>query len=94
MGICPGCPVGTRRCFYRGLDEFEKMACDFAEAGARAGVPVMIACAEQGLGRLRARLDGLGECVTWADMADIGANPNRLISAISRFAGQYPGRCA
>jgi anti-sigma regulatory factor (Ser/Thr protein kinase) len=30
--------------------------------------------------------------VTWADASEWGANPGRLISAISWFAQQYPGR--
>lgn len=77
---------------HRGVAEFEAAACEFAKTAARVGAAVLIACPARSLGRLRARLDGLGDRVTWADMADIAPNPGRLIHEISRFAGQHPGR--
>lgn len=78
--------------FYRGAAEFETLACRFAETAARVGDAVLVSGPATSLARLRARLDGLGERVTWADMADMGANPGRLISALARFADQHSGR--
>jgi anti-sigma regulatory factor (Ser/Thr protein kinase) len=75
--------------FHRGAAEFETQACRFAEAAARAGDAVLVTGPASSLDTLRARLDGLGDLVTWADM---GANPGRLISALARFADQHSGR--
>jgi anti-sigma regulatory factor (Ser/Thr protein kinase) len=77
---------------YRDAAEFDAAACRFAEAAARAGAAVLIACTAPPLGRLQARLDALADQVAWADMASMGANPARLIPSISRFAEQHPGR--
>jgi anti-sigma regulatory factor (Ser/Thr protein kinase) len=75
--------------FHRGATEFVTQACRFAEAAARAGAAVLVAGPASSLDRLRARLDVLGDLVTWMDMADMGANPGRLISALDRFAHQH-----
>jgi anti-sigma regulatory factor (Ser/Thr protein kinase) len=77
---------------HHGAAEFETTTCEFAKTAARVGAAVLIACPARSLGRLRVRLDGLSDRVTWADMADIGPNPGRLIHEISRFASQHPGR--
>ncbi len=78
--------------FHRGAAEFEAQACQFAEAAASAGAAVLVTAPASSLDRLRARLDGLGDLVTWADMAELGANPGRLISALARFADQHFGQ--
>jgi hypothetical protein len=60
---------------------------------ARAGAAMLIACTTtQPLTRLRAQLNGFGEHITWVDIGDLGANPGRLIHAISRFADEHPGQ--
>jgi anti-sigma regulatory factor (Ser/Thr protein kinase) len=79
---------------YRDPAEFDAAACGFAEAAAQAGAAVLISCTGPPLGRLQARLSALGDQVAWADMASMGANPARLIPALSRFADQHPGRPA
>jgi anti-sigma regulatory factor (Ser/Thr protein kinase) len=78
--------------FHRNAAEFETQAYRFTEDAARAGAAVLVVGPASSLGGLRARLDGLGDRVTWADIAETGANPGRLISAISRFADDHPGR--
>jgi len=78
--------------FYRSAAQFEDAVCRFAEAGARAGAAVLIACTKPAIARLRARLDGIGNQVTWADIAVMGVNPGRLICAIAAFASRHPGR--
>jgi anti-sigma regulatory factor (Ser/Thr protein kinase) len=77
---------------YRDPGEFEAAACWFAEQAARAGAALLIACTGPPLARLQARLDTSSNPVAWADMASVGANPARLIPAISRFADQQAGR--
>jgi anti-sigma regulatory factor (Ser/Thr protein kinase) len=77
--------------FYRDAAEFEAEVCRFAEAGARAGSPVLVATAELSRSRLRARLSGLGDRVTWVDLPSVAANPGRLIPVLSGHADQHPG---
>jgi len=89
----PGAPgLWHAALFHRGAAEFETRVRRFAQAAARAGAAVLITGPASSLDRLRARLDGLGDRVSWADMAEIGANPGRLISAISRFTDRHPGK--
>jgi anti-sigma regulatory factor (Ser/Thr protein kinase) len=78
--------------FHRGAAEFEARACLFAEEAAQAGAAVLVLGPASGLGVLRLRLNGIGDQVTWVDVADESANPGQLISAISRFAQDHPGR--
>jgi anti-sigma regulatory factor (Ser/Thr protein kinase) len=78
--------------FHRGAAEFEARVHRFAQAAMRAGAAMLITGPANSLDRLRARLDSLGDGVSWADMAEVGVNPGRLISAISRFTDRHPGR--
>ena len=77
---------------YRGPAELEAAACQFAEDAGRAGAALFIACDSPSLRRIRDRLSGIGEHVTWTDSAGAGDNPGRMIHAISRFATKHPGR--
>lgn len=78
--------------FHRGVAEFETKACGFAETAVRAGAAVLVVGLGSSLDRLRTRLGGLRDRVTWADVTSIGANPGRLIHEISQFADQHSGR--
>jgi anti-sigma regulatory factor (Ser/Thr protein kinase) len=78
--------------FHRDAAEFETQACRFVQDAAGAGDAALVTGPASSLDRLRARLDGLGDLVTWADMADMGANPGRLIDALAQFAHQHSGR--
>jgi anti-sigma regulatory factor (Ser/Thr protein kinase) len=77
---------------YASPGEFAAGVAGFVQAAARAGDPVLVACAGTSLDVLRPRLDGHGGLVTWADMGSIGLNPARLIDSIHLFAGQHRGR--
>ena len=77
---------------YAGPGEFAAGVARFAETAARAGDPVLVACAAPAPGLLRPRLNGHGGLVTWADMRGIGLNPARLIDTISLFASRHHGR--
>jgi anti-sigma regulatory factor (Ser/Thr protein kinase) len=78
--------------FYR--DQREYLACvdDFSWAGLAAGEPVFIAvpAARSRLVRERLSLDS-GQ-VTYADMAETGRNPARIIPEIATFLDRHPGR--
>jgi len=78
--------------FHRDTAEFETQACLFAEDAVRVGAAVLIIGPATSRDRLRRGLGGLNDHVTWADVPETGANPGRLISAISRFAREHPGR--
>jgi anti-sigma regulatory factor (Ser/Thr protein kinase) len=78
--------------FHRGAAEFEMRASRFAEAAVRAGAAVLVTGPAGSLGGLRARLDGISDLVSWADMADKSRNPGRLISALASFAERHAGR--
>jgi anti-sigma regulatory factor (Ser/Thr protein kinase) len=77
---------------YASPGEFAAGVAGFVQAAARAGDPVLVACAGTSLDVLRSRLDGHGGLVTWADMRGMGLNPARLIDSIHLFAGQHRGR--
>ena len=77
---------------YAGPGELAVGVARFVETAARAGAPVLVACAGPGLDLLRPRLNGRGALVTWADMRRVGLNPARLIDTISLFARQHSGR--
>ena len=76
---------------YRQPSELEAAAYQFAEDAARAGAALLIACNSPSLSRIRPQLASIGH-VTWTDTSDLGANPGRMIHAISRFAAQHAGR--
>ena len=77
--------------FYRTRAEFTSGVLPFAEAGAKAGVPVMVASQGRNLELMRARLDGLGERVAFADLASIGPNPARLLGWMQQVTEQHRG---
>jgi anti-sigma regulatory factor (Ser/Thr protein kinase) len=79
---------------YRGPDELEAAACQFASDAAAAGAALFIACNSPSLSRMRTKISSVGEHVTWTDAPPAGANPGQLIYAISRFAALHPGRPA
>jgi anti-sigma regulatory factor (Ser/Thr protein kinase) len=77
---------------YRSPAELEAAACQFAAEAGRVGAALFIACGSPALRRIRGRLDSIAEYVTWTDSSGPGANPGRMIHAISRFAAQHADR--
>jgi anti-sigma regulatory factor (Ser/Thr protein kinase) len=75
--------------FYEGAAGLAGCVRSFLE---RDGAPVLIAAPGSSLGLLRDFLGSSGERLRWADMASIGANPARIISAVHAFADSHPGR--
>jgi len=74
---------------YRGDSEFVAAVSPFIADGLARDQPVMVAVPEP---RLHAVRDALGcdaEKVVWADMADLGANPARIIPAWREFTEKY-----
>ena len=78
--------------FYAGTDEFVARTVPFVREGLAAGEAVLVVVPEP---RLRALRDGLGddaERVSFADMAEVGTNPARIIPAWSDFLARHGSR--
>ena len=74
---------------YGGDTEFQEMVVPFIADGLARDQPVMVAVPEPRLHALRDALGGDAEKVVWADMADLGANPARIIPAWQEFTEKY-----
>ncbi len=76
---------------YSGQDEFLAGTAALIIGAVQAGQPVLAALTADKLDLLRAKL-GLAQAgVTLADMAEIGANPARIISVWRHFADEHAG---
>lgn len=82
---------------YRGDEEFLAGTVPFVHDGVALGQPVMVAVTEPRLGRLRDALGRHGDDVIFVDMAELGANPARIIPGWREFidtsgGGELPVR--
>ncbi len=77
---------------YRGLAEFVAGTVDFVRDGVALGQPVMVAVVPERLDALRAALGADAAGVEWVDMAQVGANPARIIPAWRAFVDAHDGR--
>jgi anti-sigma regulatory factor (Ser/Thr protein kinase) len=64
----------------------------FVEDGLEEGEPSMVALPEPALTRVRCRLRERDATARLIDMAELGRNPARIISAIRDFIDAHPGR--
>jgi anti-sigma regulatory factor (Ser/Thr protein kinase) len=64
----------------------------FLRDGVAAGEPIFVLESIQNIGLLRTELGGDAASVRFADMAEVGANPARIIPAWREFVEQHPGR--
>jgi anti-sigma regulatory factor (Ser/Thr protein kinase) len=78
--------------WYRTPAEFTAGVLPYVEAAAAAREPVMVASQGRNLQLLRAQMDGLGERVTFADLASIGGNPGRLLGWMRQITEQHRGQ--
>jgi anti-sigma regulatory factor (Ser/Thr protein kinase) len=80
--------------FYEGEAEFVAGAGAFVREGVEAGEPTLVVVDAMKIGLLRDALPSDADTVQFADMADVGKNPARIIPAwvdfVERHAG--PGR--
>ena len=76
---------------YRGEDEFLEDTLAFLEEGLDLGQPVMVAVVEERLAALRAAVSQDAP-VRWVDMAELGANPGRIIPAWRAFVDEHDGQ--
>jgi anti-sigma regulatory factor (Ser/Thr protein kinase) len=74
---------------YAGVDEFVERTLPFIADGLAAKEPVLVVVGAEKIDRLRSALNGSADGVTFADMADVGANPARIIPAWSDFLSRH-----
>ena len=73
--------------FYEGEDEFLAATLPFIEEGLAGGESVLVAVSDAKIGLLRSKLNGAPDAVRFADMAEVGRNPARLIPLWREFVG-------
>ncbi|HVA59548.1 MAG TPA: sensor histidine kinase [Mycobacteriales bacterium] len=79
---------------YRGEREFVDGTVSFLRDGIAAQEPTLVVVGAEKIERLRAELGPDRDRVQFADMAEVGANPARIIPAWERFVSDHarPGR--
>jgi anti-sigma regulatory factor (Ser/Thr protein kinase) len=70
---------------YSGLDEFVEGMSAFLRAGVTAGEPSLVVVSARKIRLLREALGADADAVLFADMADVGSNPARIIPAWRDF---------
>ncbi|HEU5472430.1 MAG TPA: sensor histidine kinase [Actinophytocola sp.] len=79
--------------FYRGLDDYLAGVGGFLRAGLDAGEPALASVPPERLGPLREYLGPAADRVTLLNMAEVGRNPGRIMTALTDFAaGRGAGR--
>ncbi len=77
---------------YESMDEFLTGVAGFVSAALKEGGRVLAAVPGAKVGVLRDYVNDRDNRVRWADLAQVGANPARIIPAIRAFAGTLGGR--
>ena len=77
---------------YEGRDGFLAGTLPFIRDGLESGEPVLVAVQRDEIGLLQNRLGGDAGSVTFADMAELGANPTRIIPVWRDFVAAGEGR--
>jgi anti-sigma regulatory factor (Ser/Thr protein kinase) len=75
--------------FYAGDDGFLEGTLPFIREGLDSGEPTLLVLGAAKLELVRSELNGDGGRVLFADMADVGANPARIIPAWRRFVDEH-----
>lgn len=76
---------------YSGLDDFVDRTVPFLRDGVAAEEPILVVVSSAKIRALRAALGPAESMVQFADMAEVGANPARIIPAWRRFVDANPG---
>ncbi len=95
-----GSPVRPHRAYqheallFRGEDDFLEGTIPFILDGISLDQPVMVALPPGRLGQIQAAVGPDAPGVHFTDLAELGANPARIIPALTSFVDQYggPGR--
>ena len=82
-------PYRHEALFYAGDDDFVAQTSRLVRDGVEAGEPTLVVVAAPKIDRLREALGRDAEAVRFADMAEVGANPARIIPAWQEFVQAY-----
>jgi CheY-like chemotaxis protein len=77
---------------YAGEDEFVGGTVAFIRAGLEAGEPILVVVRARKIDLLRQSLGADATAVEFADMAEVGTNPARIIPAWRDFVATHAGR--
>jgi anti-sigma regulatory factor (Ser/Thr protein kinase) len=76
---------------YSGMSEFLTGTMSFIRRAVNAGDPILVVVSGSKIDILRRELGAEAESVTFADMADVGGNPARIIAAWQAFVQAHSG---
>jgi anti-sigma regulatory factor (Ser/Thr protein kinase) len=76
---------------YSGRDEFLSGTMSFIRRALSAGDPVLVVVSGGKIDLLRQRLGAGADHVSFADMADVGGNPARIIAVWQEFVAAHAG---
>jgi anti-sigma regulatory factor (Ser/Thr protein kinase) len=77
---------------YAGLEDFLRGTLAFIREGVEAGEPILVVLSSEKIERLREALGADADAVSFADMAEVGANPARIIAAWRAFVDEHDGQ--
>jgi anti-sigma regulatory factor (Ser/Thr protein kinase) len=77
--------------FYDGDDDFASSMAAFLRDGVARGEPALVVVSAAKIGRLREELGDGAAGVRFADMAEVGRNPARIIPAWHEFVAAHKG---
>jgi anti-sigma regulatory factor (Ser/Thr protein kinase) len=77
---------------YAGTDGFLEGTLPWIRDAVAAGEPILVVVSAARIARLREELGDQAEGVTFADMADVGINPARIIPAWRAFVDAHAGQ--
>jgi anti-sigma regulatory factor (Ser/Thr protein kinase) len=75
--------------FYSGRDDFVRRTASFLRGAVAAEEPALVVVDATKIGLLREELDGSAQHVYFADMAEVGGNPARIIPAWRDFVSRH-----
>jgi anti-sigma regulatory factor (Ser/Thr protein kinase) len=78
--------------FYRDQREYQMLVTSFVRAGLASGQPVFIAVPSASDKLLRGSLDAVSGQLAYADLAETGRNPARIIPELRSFLDPHQGR--
>jgi anti-sigma regulatory factor (Ser/Thr protein kinase) len=76
---------------YSGMEEFLARTVPFLREGVRRAEPTLVVVSKRKIAALTARLGADAAGVQFADMAEVGANPARIIPAWNEFVAKHTG---
>ncbi len=87
----PGETFRHEALLYVGHDDFVRSTARFIRDGVAADEPTLVVVARAKIDSLREELGGEAGTVVFADMAEVGANPGRIIPAWHEFVEAHAG---